>query len=161
MVSNPAAMSGVAPLRRLMRRTDLPQVLQIERVSYAYPWTRQIFKDCLASGYHCWVLEQGTKLQGYLIWSLALDEAHILNLCVRAEQRRQGWGQWLLRELCTTAYKQGARSLFLEVRPSNQAAVILYQNTGFCEVGLRQAYYPAPGGREDALIMAKSLSEEE
>ena len=160
MVSNPSTMSAIAPLRRLMQRADLPQILQIERASYTHPWSQQIFKDCLASGYHCWVLEQGAELQGYLIWSLALDEAHILNLCVRSGMRRQGWGRWLLRELCGTAYKRGARSLFLEVRPSNQAAVTLYQNAGFCEVGLRKAYYPTPGGREDALIMAKSLSEE-
>ena len=160
MVVNSATIPFPAYALRPMQPADLAQVLQIEQASYRYPWSRKIFEDCLANAYYCWVLEQDTEIQAYTIWSLALDEAHVLNLCVSVVKRRQGLGRDLLQKLCAYAYKKGARSLFLELRPSNQAAFRVYQNAGFCEVGLRKAYYPASNGREDALIMAKSLQAE-
>jgi ribosomal-protein-alanine N-acetyltransferase len=45
----------------------------------------------------------------------------------------------------------------LEVRPSNVAAVALYEKMGFNEIGVRRNYYPAGEGREDALLLALSL----
>jgi ribosomal-protein-alanine N-acetyltransferase len=47
--------------------------------------------------------------------------------------------------------------MYLEVRPSNAAARALYRAEGFAEVGLRRDYYPAAGGREDAVIMELRL----
>ena len=142
---------------RPMRWTDLPKVLQIERSSYPFPWPQQTFEDCLGNNYYCWVSEPSARINAYVIWSLALDEAHLLNLCVHPTQRRQGLANRILDKLCRYASKQGGKTLFLEVRPSNKEAIRLYQNTGFCEVGLRKNYYPATKGREDALIMAKPL----
>ena len=142
---------------RPMRWTDLPKIVQIERLSYPFPWTWQLFEDCLANAYYCWVLEQSFRISAYAVWSLALDEAHLLNLCVHPDERRQGMAAWMLGELCQYASHQGGKTLFLEVRPSNQEAIRLYQHSGFCEVGLRRNYYPAKHDREDALIMAKSL----
>ena len=55
------------------------------------------------------------------------------------------------------ARNRNAQSIFLEVRPSNEAAVMLYDSMGFNEIGIRNGYYPAQSGREDALVMALEL----
>ena len=56
-----------------------------------------------------------------------------------------------IRQAATAADFESARSLFLEVRPSNHAAQALYRRFGFRNVAVRRAYYPAHGGREDAV----------
>ena len=63
----------------------------------------------------------------------------------------------LLREAMGVARSRGARSLFLEVRPSNRGAQALYTRFGFSKVGVRRGYYPAFFGREDALVLALAL----
>ncbi|MCK8516099.1 ribosomal protein S18-alanine N-acetyltransferase [Methylonatrum kenyense] len=143
---------------RLMTDSDLAAVLRIEQESYGFPWSESIFRDCLGAGYACWVAERDARLRGFLIMSTAAGEAHILNLCVGADVRRSGVGRRLLVHALSVAVRCGVDSLFLEVRPSNVAAVRLYTENGFHEVGLRPGYYPLPGGRrEDGLIMARTL----
>ncbi|MGM0412696.1 MAG: GNAT family N-acetyltransferase, partial [Pseudomonadota bacterium] len=83
---------------------------------------------------------------------------HILNLCTAPARRGQGLGRLLLRALLAEGRLAGAEQAFLEVRPSNTAAVALYQAEGFETVGVREAYYPAGGGREDALVLRKDLA---
>ncbi len=63
----------------------------------------------------------------------------------------------LLEHLMREAAGHQARECFLEVRASNQAAYRLYERYGFNEIGRRRDYYPAVGGREDALVMACTL----
>ena len=46
---------------------------------------------------------------------------------------------------------------YLEVRPSNTAAIRLYQSLGFQQVGVRRGYYQAVGGREDAAVLRLPL----
>ena len=146
------------PELRLMRAADLSTVAGMERAAYEYPWTEGIFRDCLRVGYYCLVLEgDGGSLQGYAIMSVATDEAHLLNLCIRSDRRRCGLGRDLLRQLLTDARLAGARRMFLEVRPSNERAIALYRKKGFYLVANRPAYYQAQGGREDAAVFAKKL----
>ena len=56
---------------------------------------------------------------------------------------------------------RGAERVYLEVRPSNPAAIALYHSEGFNEIGRRPRYYPAKDGREDAIVMALELLPEE
>lgn len=142
---------------RAMLRSDLAAVAQIEKASYPYPWTRGIFQDCLRAGYRCHVLETGSEIAGYGIVSHALDEAHLLNICIHPEQRGSGLARLLLEHLIREAQIGRADRLFLEVRPSNKAAVTLYKNSGFHSIGRRPGYYPADQGREDALVMVLHL----
>jgi ribosomal-protein-alanine N-acetyltransferase len=139
---------------------DLSSVAALERESYEFPWTEGIFRDCLRVGYHCIVVEgAGGSLQGYAVMSLAADEAHLLNLCVRRDSRRCGLGRDMLREILTAARGAGARRMFLEVRPSNTAALALYASEGFVEIGRRPRYYRVRDGREDAVILALDLED--
>ncbi|MDX1698259.1 MAG: ribosomal protein S18-alanine N-acetyltransferase [Thiohalobacterales bacterium] len=142
---------------RPMQVDDLAAVLEIERSSYPYPWTQTIFSDCLHAGYSCWVVGRGGIIEGYGVITVAAGESHLLNLCVRPESRGLGIGAKLLRHLVSIARRHDADVIFLEVRPSNEVARKLYQNEGFNELGRRRDYYPTESGREDALILARTL----
>lgn len=142
---------------RPMGEQDIANILDIERHSYDFPWSAGIFTDCLRVGYCCWVLDTGHDLAGYGIMSVAADECHILNVCIAPESRRQGHARMLMDHLVTTAAQHGATIAYLEVRPSNTAAIELYTDLGFRHVGTRRAYYPAHKGREDAHVLSISL----
>lgn len=151
---------------RVMRRADIPEILRIEKASYQLPWSEQIFSDCLRVGYHTLVLEHGNGLGGYVIFSSAAGESHILNLCVDPACRRLGYAEALLVQAIAVVIVAGAEVMFLEVRVSNGAAIQLYQKLGFVEVGRRHNYYKIrgkcenseSGEREDALIMSRELT---
>ena len=142
---------------RPMTDADLEQIMDIERRAYPYPWTPGILRDCLRVGYCCWLYEVNRVIHAYGVMSVAAGEAHILNLCVRAESQGQGLGAKMLGQLIALARRHGADTLLLEVRPSNLPALRLYRGLGFNEVGTRKNYYPAEDGREDALILALAL----
>jgi [ribosomal protein S18]-alanine N-acetyltransferase len=148
----PAALS-----MRPMREADLDAVMAIERRAYPFPWTHGIFRDCLQAGYPSWLLLQDERILGYGVVSIAAGEAHILNVCVDPQMQRQGLGRRLVRALVRIARGHGAQRLFLEVRPSNPHAIVLYHDEGFNEIGRRPRYYPAKDGREDAIVMAMEL----
>jgi ribosomal-protein-alanine N-acetyltransferase len=147
-----------APRLDPMRDDDLDEVLAIENVIYTHPWTRGNFADSVRAGYDCrtWRLEG--ELLGYFILMAAANEAHLLNLSVAARHQRSGHGRALLREALELARRRAARSLFLEVRPSNHAAQILYRRFGFRRIAVRRGYYPAHSGREDALVYSLVLA---
>jgi ribosomal-protein-alanine N-acetyltransferase len=141
---------------RRMTSSDLPDVLAIENQNYPFPWTDDVFEDCFRAGYSCWVCEEMDKILAYGLMSMAVGEAHILNLSVDPAEQKQGIGRKLLEHLITIA-RGRAETVFLEVRPSNVGAIALYQNLGFNEIGVRKGYYPAESGREDALMLALQL----
>lgn len=142
---------------RRMTESDLDGVMAIERDSYAFPWSRGIFRDCLRAGYQGYVLWQDTTMIGYGLITVALDEAHLLNLCVHPDFRGQGHARALLHHVLDEARLAGARTFLLEVRVSNAAAIGLYHSLDFNEIATRPDYYPARDGREDALLMARGL----
>lgn len=137
---------------RRMTEDDLSHVAEVEASAYVFPWSLGVFRDCLRAGYVCRVLSAPTGLGGYGIMSLGAGEAHILNVCIRADLRGQHLGRRLLTWLLDEAHVSGQGWAFLEVRPSNLPALRLYQSLGFLQVGLRRGYYQAVGGREDALV---------
>ena len=142
---------------RPMQPDDLDTVMIIELKEYEFPWTRQIFFDCLRVGYCCVVGEVDGVFAGYGVMSTGAGEAHVLNICVSHEFQRQGLGRRLLTELLDIAARLKVENIFLEVRPSNVGALTLYEDLGFNQIGLRKNYYPAKHGREDAVILAMNL----
>ena len=155
-----AAHEELSPPRishRRMAEHDLPAVIELECAAYMFPWSVGIFRDCLRVGYSCRVLENHAGLIGYGIMSMGAGEAHVLNLCVRADLRGQGTGRRLLVWMLDAARAAAHGWAFLEVRPSNRPAILLYESLGFASVGLRGGYYQAVGGREDALVYRLDL----
>ncbi|MCC6206905.1 MAG: ribosomal protein S18-alanine N-acetyltransferase [Gammaproteobacteria bacterium] len=143
---------------RLMRAIDVPVVMDIERRAYDFPWTEGIFRDCLAVGYRCHVVLRDDMIAGYGIMTAAAGESHVLNLCVDPHQRRRGLGRALLNHLIENARAAGAQTMLLEVRPSNAAGIALYEQLGFKRIGMRKDYYPAKGGREDAIMLEREIT---
>lgn len=152
-----SAQLDILPRYRRMRAADLDTVMAIENLIYPHPWTRGNFVDSLTGGYHCWIAEHRGAVVGYSVVSVAAGEAHLLNLSIAAEWQRRGLGAELLRFIVKLVRDYAVERIFLEVRPSNAAALALYRRAGFREIGVRRAYYPARSGREDALVLELGL----
>jgi ribosomal-protein-alanine N-acetyltransferase len=103
------------------------------------------------------VATSGNRLIGYGVMSVGAGEAHILNLCIDEGFRCQGIGRRMLEYLLDKGAAAGMSEAFLEVRPSNTAAIRLYLSLGFDQVGMRRGYYQAVGGREDAAVLKLAL----
>ena len=138
---------------------DVPDVLDIERQGYSHPWSESVFLDCFKDNYRLWGAYHGGKLTAYAVVAYMVDEAHLLNICVHPRARGEGVGRYLLRHVLATAAHEGMAQLLLEVRDSNHAAIALYQNEGFHEIGQRPGYYPSASGREDARVLMLALGQ--
>ncbi len=138
---------------RRMRDTDIDAVIAIEGVIYTHPWTRGNFSDSLSADSPCWIMVLRGVVVGYAVLTTAAGEAHLLNLSVADAWQRRGLGRALLLYIIDFIKEIKCSALFLEVRLSNQAARVLYAQSGFREIGVRRAYYPASVGREDAIVL--------
>jgi [ribosomal protein S18]-alanine N-acetyltransferase len=156
MATAPELLAPEAVIRP-MRVTDVADVVAIERASYQFPWSEGIFRDCLRVGYVCRVVTFSRQVVAYGVMSFGAGEAHILNLCVDPAHRCRGVGRRLLSSLVERAGAAGMGEAFLEVRPSNTAAIRLYLALGFAQVGMRRGYYQVVGGREDAAVLKRVL----
>lgn len=141
---------------RCAQLSDFQAIYSIEQTGSAFPWTAGIIKDCLEK-YSCWVMEEQKIVQGFLFATIGAGECEILDLGIAVESRRRGYARLLLRHLLGFARERGAEMVFLEVRASNHAAQALYESEGFNQIGKRKNYYPAPHGREDALLFGLQL----
>lgn len=146
------------PTPRPLVAADLAAVAAIEAAIFPDPWSRRSFAATLARpGVRGFALDdEAGRLIGYGLCSVAADEGEILNLAVEPSSRGQGAGQRLLRAMLGWLAGAGVRTVFLEVRRSNAAAIALYAGSGFRSTGLRRGYYSHP--REDALTMALEVS---
>jgi len=149
--------SVAVPSIRLMQLSDVATIGEMERRNYLFPWTDGIFRDCVRTGYRCFNLCLENTIVGYAILQIGYREAHVLNLCIDAPMQGRGFARLLLQHLETEAVAGDAEMIFLEVRPSNPRARTLYEQNGFNEISVRPNYYDGPSGREDAVVMAKSL----
>lgn len=142
-----------------MQVEDVDQVMAIENLVYPFPWTRGNFLDSIRSGYETAVLrDANARLIAYFLIMLAVDEAHLLNITVRAELQGRGVGRFLLDRVVELARHKKMSSVLLEVRPSNRRALDVYTRYGFSSIGRRKDYYPAANQtREDAIVMRLPL----
>jgi ribosomal-protein-alanine N-acetyltransferase len=152
-----AVLQELTPFIRPMRNDDLEAVFAVEHSAYTHPWSEGILRDCLRVGYSCWVCELGDQIVGHAVLSVAIGEAHLLNICVGPGWQGHGLGRRLLKRMLRIAGERNADTMFLEVRASNESARGLYESEGFGEIGRRRDYYPARVGREDAIVYAKAI----
>ncbi len=134
----------------------LHRVMEIERESFANPWSEADFyylladRDALCLG----LLHYG-ELIGYAMGYFADRDFHLANLAVDSAYRNRGWGGQLLGQMLRVAAEQGASCCALEVRSANRAARALYCKAGFRVVGRRVAYYSDPP--DDAVLMEYNI----
>jgi ribosomal-protein-alanine N-acetyltransferase len=144
---------------REMRMDDLPAVLEIERRSFALPWSRAFFEKELNTPFARLMVaveESGPRSQivGYTCRWRVTDEVHLLNVSVHPERRGIGYGRELVTAVIDESVAAGARVVFLEVRAGNVVARRLYRSLGFRDLGIRRGYY-GPG--QDAIVMELRL----
>jgi ribosomal-protein-alanine N-acetyltransferase len=143
---------------RPMAEHDLPAVVALDRSSHLTPWTEGNFRDALAAGNLCLVGEQAGALVACAVLQMAAGEAELLTMAVLPAARRRGLGRQLLSELIARAVAYRAVAIWLEVRVSNNAAIGLYREAGFAEIGWRKGYYQSAERREDAIMMRLALA---
>lgn len=138
---------------RALASADLARVVEIERHTFSDPWSPAAFRDALRQPHirTLGAFDIAGWLAGYAIASVAADEGEILNIAVDPAARRQGLGARLLEGVLADLEAVGVRSVYLDVRRSNEAAIRLYQRAGFEVLGVRAGYYRQP--HEDALTM--------
>ena len=136
-----------------MREEDIPQIQTIEREIFPTPWPRNAYYRELHHNRtaHYLVLRRDDEIVGYAgLWKMS-DEAHITTVGVKAGEQGKGYGHALMVALIQRAYQLGSRWMTLEVRPSNDVAVRLYEKFGFKVIGRRRGYYT--DNNEDAIVM--------
>ncbi|MUM78271.1 ribosomal-protein-alanine N-acetyltransferase [Pseudodesulfovibrio sp. F-1] len=136
--------------------SDMDELMRLERLCFAYHWTREQFAMGLERGvYRVLGMRQGGRLAGYIAFSLVEDEMEILNLAVHPEHRRCGIGAALLARALEVCAKKGVAKSFLDVKASNVAAIDLYLKFGYEQIGVRKRYYPDTG--DDALLFRHEI----
>ncbi len=141
-----------------MLHQDIAEILTIETAATAFPWTAKNFEDSLKSGHKAWVFfDNSNTIIGFALVQKVIDEAHLLNICVKQNQQGKGFGRAILNHIIEFAKSISSVLVVLEVRSSNKRAQQLYLNAGFNEMSVRKDYYPAKIGREDAILMGLDL----
>ena len=141
---------------RQMEIKDLPEIMNIEISSFSIPWSATAFiNEINKINSHTKVAEFQGKILGYICINYIFNEAHILNLAVHPDCRRQGIATMLMKDALSSLLKKGCIYFYLEVRESNIIAQKFYKKFGFKTVGKRKGYYLSP--KEDAIIMMLRL----
>ncbi len=141
-----------------MNRSHIRAMASVEKQSFSEPWSENAIEQELDNRLARYLVAvRGDEVAGYIGFYEVAGECYITNLAVAPERRRAGIGQALLTAAIEDAQERQNTFITLEVRPSNLAAVRLYQKNGFQEAGRRKEYYRKPV--EDALILTKYLNE--
>ena len=148
---------------RRMKDTDIDNVYAIEIDVHIAPWSKEILRDCVLVGYDCRVIEinngNNPILGGYIIARNSENSFHILNLCIAKPLQSKGLGRKLLQTFLYSLSKNtNTESVVLEVRPSNNVALHLYQTLGFEQVEVKKEYYKDKSSVEDAILLRKILT---
>lgn len=141
----------------LLSDDNVFEVWELEKICFDDPWELKAFTSELnnhISVYFAARDEESRKIVGYAgVWMM-YDCANITNIAVAPDYRREGLGGKMLDLLIDVSREHGMKSITLEVRASNAAAIALYEKYGFEKCGLRKRYYQ---GNEDAVIMTRAL----
>jgi len=153
-VANNPSLVDRGLLVQKMTTDYLAEVVAIEQMASANPWSSQQFVDCMDSTV---LLIDNQLVVGFAVVALVADQAELHNIAIHPDRQGQELGTVFLNVL-TKAIPTVIKMFYLEVRVTNYRAIRLYYQLGFDKIGERRDYYRSELGREDALIMCKTLS---
>ena len=137
-----ATIRPISTSFKVLSTEILDLVDAIERNSSKSPWPTENFRSSLENSTNLsYALMRKDKLIGYVIATLAIDSADILNIAIDSRYQRQGYATKLLSHLVNEFSKKGAKEFFLEVRASNNGAISFYNSQGFKQISVRKNYY--------------------
>ncbi|MBQ3532509.1 MAG: ribosomal protein S18-alanine N-acetyltransferase [Oscillospiraceae bacterium] len=144
-----------------MSADHLDELERLERICFSRPWSKRMLGEELENQCAAFLVaeDEDGKVLGYAGLLVMMDEGYITNVAVFPEYRRMGVAEKIIEVYMNFAKANRLAFLTLEVRPSNAAAIALYQRFGFEEVGRRKNYYDLP--KEDALILTRYFKEDE
>lgn len=140
-----------------MQFADIGEVRAIELDVFPTPWPSNAYQRELSSNRsaHYFCLWQSSSIAAYGgLWSVG-EEAHVTTIGVRRREQGKGLGKAMFMALVNRSYALGANFVSLEVRPTNEPAIHLYESFGFKVMGRRRGYYTDNG--EDAMVMWSDL----
>jgi ribosomal-protein-alanine N-acetyltransferase len=146
---------------RALVKDDIDQIMHLYKGPGDPVWSKKALEDVLTGmikgAYLAKVgFDEATgQVIAYAVASHVFDQGDVQHITVEQSFRGRGLGRQLLQGLVDGLVAQGVGTVFLEVRPSNGAAVHLYQSMGFVCIQKRQGYYPGVDGvREDAWVFS-------
>jgi ribosomal-protein-alanine N-acetyltransferase len=143
-----------------MERTDLDVILEIEKVSFPAPWTRDMFLEEMSNrSARLVVFTEDKRIVGYMCFWEVLDEGHLMNIAVHPDRRGRGYGKHMMDRLQMLCLKDGLKRIILDVGRRNLPARRLYKKCGFNSIGFRKNYYSSIN--DDAVVMEKWLGQSE
>ncbi|MBN2557555.1 MAG: ribosomal protein S18-alanine N-acetyltransferase [Clostridia bacterium] len=137
--------------------SHIDQMHEIEKSSFSIPWSYDsLYQDVCEHEISVYIagICNGEVVAYAGLWYV-LEESHVTNIAVREDFRNRGVGGLMMEHMFSEAKRLGVRTMTLEVRESNAAAIRLYEKTGFYKVGIRKKYYPDTD--ENAIIMNRML----
>ena len=139
-----------------MTSSDLTDIIRLEKSLFSDPWPESIFKDDIGSdsGYPL-VAHIDNAIIGYAIFRIGDEEGHLANIAVDKKYQRKSIAKKILSFILNLASENNLSQVFLEVRPSNKAAIALYESFGFIKLAIQKGYYQDPV--EDCFIMTKAI----
>jgi [ribosomal protein S18]-alanine N-acetyltransferase len=139
------------------RKSDLERIMEIEKLCFKNPWSRQVFLEEFDRDFARLKVirdEVDGRVLAFINYWFVHDEVHVLNVATHPENRRTGLGRRLMNHVLHVARVKGMCLITLEVRRSNEGAIELYRGLGYRRVGVRPRYYE---NQEDALLMELDL----
>lgn len=138
---------------REMAPEDISGVLEIEMQCFSDPWSYQMIEQGLKSSLDTWLVLWEAGVMGYCVFRTVADECELLRIAIRPEFRGRGLSKKLMDQMVFYSRQKDIKSIFLEVRESNDRARNLYRSYGFVEEGIRKHYYLNPC--ENAVLMVR------
>lgn len=139
--------------------SDIDTLMPIENACHSHPWNEKTFASCIGNRYFGEKLLQTKNVVGFYVGEIVIDEATLMDICVKPDEQGKGFGKLLLNQFIQQAKNKGALKIWLEVRAKNISAQMLYMNAGFIEINRRTGYYPSSSGfgYEDAIVMSLKI----
>ncbi len=149
----------IDPVIRLMEKKDIDLLTALEIEIFTDPWPAEAFIEGLADENHIFlVVELENQVAGYASFYMEMGEGRLTNIAIIPEFRRKKIAKKILEYILGVVKKAMCKYIFLDVRPTHEAAISLYSSYGFYEAYRRPEYYSNP--TEDAMVMVKNLDDE-